>query len=327
MIGKLDCGGGLPNKSISIPLMQCFSAHGLLSCRIKDSTIVIAGFLTGVAHELVKNLVLKGVGTIVLLTWPTQEVSFDTPRLLFRGETRGEGASSSAHVSSSSESMGMIIKEQAHGLNPSVTLYHHHLTSAKEVISGGYLTKDMYNIGMFFLINETTYEGGARELGEACHKEAIPFQWLLTRTMQALLISDLGPSHVYEEERRHVDPETGEFTSEIETKTAAFISLDELWSKHRLTSTTTVGGDGCKMSKVRPTSFSSLFKEIQGQIETGTFFPTGDKVLNEVPAVNAIMGAIAAQEAIKVVTHKDLPIHNVVLFDGSTLGSTIISVS
>lgn len=277
-----------------------------------------------------KNLVLKGVGTIVLLTWPTQEMSFDTARLLFRdnSSSSSRGDSPLENLSSSFESMGKIIKEQAHGLNPSVALYHHHLASAREVISGGYLKKEKYAITMFFLINEATYEGNARELGEACRKAAIPFQWLLTRVMQALLLSDLGPLHVYEEERKRVDSETREVTSEIESKSLAFVSLSELWSKHRSAFAKTEGSDGCRISKARPVSFSSAFDEIQNQIEAGKFFQqTEGKVLNEVPAVNAIMGAIAAQEAIKVITHKDLPIHNVVLFDGSTLGSTIISVS
>lgn len=217
--------------------------------------------------------------------------------------------------------------EQARELNPSVTLRHHHLASVREAATDNYLASEIGPVSMFFLVNEATYEGAARALGEACRRMAIPFQWLLTRAMQALLISDLGPLHVYEEERKRVDPETRETVRETETKSIAFAPLSDLWSGHSAAAAKGRDGNKRKTSRALPAVFSPVFGEIQKQIEGGKFFLGDGSVLDEVPAVNAIMGAIAAQEAVKVITGKDLPIHNVVLFDGTTLDSTIISIS
>lgn len=296
-------------------------AHPLPWCRIRESTIVIAGFPSGIAHELVKNLALKGVGTIILLTWPMRGPSFDVSRLLFQGHDR------CGDPSPSPEEMAKTIIAHAHELNPSVALRHDHLTSIHEVTTGDYLTEGAGAISMFFLINEANYEASARRVGDACRRAAIPFQWLLTHAMQAVLISDLGPLHVYEEERGRVEPETGEVIRETTTKSVAFLQLSDLWRRHSTTVLAPESGSQRRPAKADPVSFSPVFREIQRQVEANEFLPGSGRVLDEVPAVNAIMGAIAAQEAVKVVTGKDLPIHNVVLFDGATLDSTIVSVS
>jgi len=53
----------------------------------------------------------------------------------------------------------------------------------------------------------------------------------------------------------------------------------------------------------------------------------GDMALvAEVAPVNAVMGAILSQEVVKVVTKRDLPICNILTFNGHTLEARIVEL-
>ena len=269
--------------------------------RIRQSTVVVAGHFTGVAQELVKNLVLKGVGRVLLLSWCNElPAGYSTEALLFPPE-RTAGALSNTVLAAA-------IIQQAGPMNPSVDLAHKHVDLANIESSVG-------EAAMLVLVNETRLDR-AVGLNGICRRLCIPFEWIVTRGMEALLINDLGSTHSYiEEVKKTVN---GETTTESTSHTLDFATLPQLWEAHRETGKTWTPPR--RATKSQPSSYSPKFAAWQDDLE---------RVQNveECAPVNAIMGAIAAQEVIKVATGRDRPIHNVVLFEGSTLDSTIVSIS
>jgi molybdopterin/thiamine biosynthesis adenylyltransferase len=257
---------------------------------------VVAGYFTGASQELVKNLVLKGVGRVVLLSWDEAALpTVGAPLLLF------PSPSGATNIQ-----LSEAIVEQATMMNPSVEVCREHVDFAKvESILDGAC--------MLVLVNEFSLEKSIR-LDEICRKLNVPFEWILTNGSDALFINDLHNYTYTEEKERMVD---GAPVNEMKNYTLNFPTLEELWMEHKLT------GQNWQPPKrsirSQPASYSQKFATWQDNLEVIT-------ELNECAPVNAIIGAISAQEVIKVATGRDRPIHNVVLFEGRTLQSTILSI-
>lgn len=262
----------------------------LFMYRIRNSTVMIAGLMTGVAHEIVKNLVLKGIGRLILITWDTDLLE-DGGMILF-----GSGGN---NVQTAER-----VIELAGPMNPTVDLSHHHLTSL------GGMKGLLDEVKMFILVNETRLSR-VFELNETCHSHDVPFQWLITQGMNATLVSDFGEHEFVIESKKVVD---GETVTQVAESKQQYCKIQELWETHLNTEPV------AKQRKAFPVKYSACFKDFQTNLQSGKI------VLREEAAVNSIIGAISSQETIKVVTKRDLPIHNVVMFDGNSLNSTILSI-
>jgi ubiquitin-like 1-activating enzyme E1 A len=263
--------------------------------KIKKGTVLIGGLFTGVTHEIIKNLVLKGIGEISLLTWQT-EFPFDTAPLLFPPS----GPPTNTNVAET-------IVSQATLMNPTVKLSHRHLDTLEN------LSQILTGHSMFILVNETSLTR-IFSIDAECRAMSVPFQYLLGLGFESLLINALSKEHEYiSEVKRVVD---GEQITESKQEKIAFCTMKEIWDTHLNTQK-----PSGKIRKALPGKYSERFKELQEIMVKGENVPISDQA-----AVNSIIGAISAQEVVKVVTGKDLPLHNVVLFDGRDLESTVLSL-
>lgn len=265
---------------------------------------MVAGRFTGVAHELVKNLVLKGVARIVLLCMQPEEQKIPAEGLLFASS---EGAAENGKVAKE-------VASAAGALNPAVELC---VASVAHVADAPSVVRDT---SMVFLVNEASLET-AVALDAICREEAVPFAWILTGGFEAMLINDFGARHEYREERRVLSGE-GTSTTETEERSIAFCSLRSLWDTHKEPAEAAAGGRKTR-SRASPAARSAVFREQQAAVEAGA--PFGGTRADVAP-LNAIVGGVGAQEAIKAMTGRDLPIHNVVLFDGRRLEASVVSV-
>lgn len=264
--------------------------------KIRNGQVIIGGQFTGVSHEIVKNLVLKGIGKIMLLTWgnesEAQSETLDTSSFLFRSE------------GSTNIDVARGIVSQASLMNPTVELVHRHLDSFdKEAISGH---------SMFILVNEKL-PLNIFQLDDICKKMAVPFQYILTQGIEALVINSFQDYQYTTEITTMVD---GEQVTKTTESTMEFTSIAELWRIHE----NTLPPSG-KVRRAIPGIHSQKFQNVQRAMNSSEGISIGDHA-----AVNSVIGAISAQEAIKVVTRKDMPLHNVLLFDGNTLESTVLSL-
>ena len=260
---------------------------------------MVAGYFTGVAQELVKNLVLKGVRRIILLLW--SEASLPTagnvvPLLLFPSS-----------LGATNIQLSEAIVEQAGLMNPSVEICREYVdfTKVESILNGA---------RMLVLVNELSLERSIH-LDGICRKLNIAFEWILTNGSDALLINDLHDYTFTEERERIVE---GETVNEMKNYTLNFPTIEALWIKHKVTGQTWQPPK--RSTRSQPASYSPKFATWQDDLEA-------INESSECAPVNAIVGAIAAQEVIKVVTGRDQPIHNVVLFEGQTLQTTIISIN
>ncbi|PJF17557.1 hypothetical protein PSACC_02671 [Paramicrosporidium saccamoebae] len=264
--------------------------------KIRNGQVVIGGQFTGVAHEIVKNLVLKGIGKIMLLTWgndsEAQSQTLDTSSFLFRPE------------GSTNLDIARGIVSQAALMNPTVELVHRHLDSFDEEAISGH--------SMFILVNEKV-PSNIFQLDDVCKKMSVPFQYILTQKIEALVINSFQDYKYTTEITTVVD---GEQVKKMTESSMEFASVSELWRVHE--NTPPPSG---RVRRATPGIYSQKFQNLQRAMISSEGINVGDHA-----AVNSVMGAISAQEAIKVVTRKDMPLHNVLLFDGSTLESTVLSI-
>lgn len=275
--------------------------------RIRKSTIYVGGRLTGVSHELVKNLALKGVGKIVLFSWPQCELPADyvAASVLFQVERAEDERLCNAK-------MGETMVRQAAALNPSVELSFVRLEDASELAR--HLNKD---VSILVLINERSPRA-AQAVDAMCRQVKVPFEWIITEDLQSMMINDFGDHYEYTNEvKKNVE---GETVTETSSHSLAYIPVAELWRKH---GEMAVPRNRNKR-KATVAAYSDQFRTWQSRLEEED---VANANIAENASVNAIVGAVSAQEVIKVVTGRDLPIHNVLLFNGDALESTIISIT
>lgn len=263
----------------------------------------MCGLLTGVAQELIKNLVLKGVAHVdmMLLSFLS---SVEVP-------TGGQLFASTLASPSDNEHIAQAVCDAARILNPTVDISFRMI----EQIERG----DLNEVSMLFLVGVADHMR-AGEINIVCRQAGVPFGWLLSNGFRALLFNDFGPSHTFIEERKKRE-ENGEESVERTEHSASFIPLAELWQKHQERMETYTAPR--RILKSIPLSCSSDLLAVQREMEESKCFGDGSR---ELPPVSAILGAMAAQEAVKAITAKDRPLGQVVLFDGRTLDSQIIEL-
>lgn len=278
--------------------------------------MAIVGPLTGVAHELIKNLVLKGVGHLQLVSWDGMpSLPHYRENVLFQ-------------LASDQESLTDVVISQSREMNPSVKITLVKLPSRESLrdwkVGEEDGDEDEEGASVVVLVNVADLEV-AKWLDVQAKKQKAALLWLLTRGMQVLQLSSLGENYQFEEEIKAVSSSEMALGSTIKLRRVRFLGIDELWSQHQENKALSLK----RRSKGQPLEYSPEFAQIQVEIEKGCFWieEVGNaKNFIEVAPVNAIMGAIATQEVVKVVTKRDLPLHNVVIFNGTDLSSMITSV-
>ena len=65
MIDKFGYGGLKLNKGVSIPFTACHAKHNDFGHRMRNATILVLT-IRGLATEVIKNIVLAGVGKLII---------------------------------------------------------------------------------------------------------------------------------------------------------------------------------------------------------------------------------------------------------------------
>lgn len=265
----------------------------------------MGGRLTGVCHELVKNLALKGFGRIVLVSWTSCDLTanYSTSSILFQADFGAEGPSNLK--------MAETIIQQAHPLNPTVEFSHVAMEDFSQLAD--HLEHDA---SIFVLVNERSPKV-ASSLNDLCRSCNVAFEWIVTENMQSMIINDFGNVYEYTKEiKKNVQDE---IITETTCHSLSFLPISQVWQRH--SGMEPVAG---RKRAATVACYSEQFRLWQTRLEASG--NDADITIVENASVNAIIGAIAAQEVVKGVTRKDMPIHNIVLFNGDSLDSTVISI-
>jgi len=327
MIGRSDCGGRrLSSGKCSFETRLKFKHF-----RIQSSKILVLGSMTSAAQELVKNLALKGVLAIVLVP----VVDLEAP---LSGHDSA-GSNTNLFRPAPGESVAEATARLASLLNPHVKISVSQACNSLESATADNIRRLISEEKPTFVVFATRHGEGVLSKNdlidshrlifasdEASLLAGAKFCWMHAERDVALLVNDFGPHHEF-------------FVKGGSPQTVGFSSLRETWDAHidKFEHGGYVEPKRLVKSVVYPAS--SAFLACQRAIETrqsmlSSFRPVdscdscdqSEETSRECPAVGAIVGGLVAQEVVKGVTGKDLPIQNVLLFDGLTLESSIIHV-
>lgn len=269
--------------------------------KIRDAKIAIVGPLTGAAHELIKNLVLKGIGHIELVSWEgMSNLPHRGESVLFKNQT-------------ADTNLTTIVIAQAREMN-SLVEFSSVTLSSRDALHNDW---DTNGITAMVVVNVVD-RGLVSWLDEKMSSRKGSLFWMLTDGMRATLISSLGEDYQFEEEVKS-NP-SGE-TASYRNRRIRFPNINQLWPEHREKKELVLK----RRSKALPMDYCPEFGDLQDCIDKGRLWKDDGQFV-EVAPVNAIIGAIVAQEIVKVTSRRDLPLHNVVMFNGEDLSSTVISV-
>lgn len=294
--------------------------------------MVVAGSVgSHVAQELVKNVVLKGVSSVLLVSLPTA------------GDSAGGDGDGGCIFprEAGDESDAAAVVRHARLLNPLVAvdvlaagdagvdvLAQHIAGAAQDTAAPCTVLAVVGHVGV----------AAAAVLDNACRaRGGCPFVWVVCDASVSFMFTDFGAHYVY--------------AAGGSSATLHFDSLADVWQTHhqraRDMQPAWEGGPRSRKGGA-VASVSPLLHAVQrvldadsSAIQTDAFdrqpgAPAcrggggGSDALprRQCPAVAAIMAGIVAQEAIKGITHKDMPIHNVALFDGRAIhASSVVSVA
>lgn len=272
--------------------------------------MVLIGSLTNASQEVIKNLALKGFSRIILMPLESN-YSCEAPLCRKANESQSFPEAIRNLVSQLNHRVEMkivpVVDKTPLGLGESV----------RNMLS-------MERPNFVILANaaqcplgDTNLLTFAFSVDAASRAVSASFCWIVTEGDVALMMSDFGASHSF-------------FSSGETEDCVSFPTIEEGWKNHeKVFKIETIKQRRISKSAVR--HHSALFLKIKNAIETkksliSAFRSDEDILVRECPAVGAIMGGILAQEVVKSVTRKDLPINNVLIFDGMSLESEVIKL-
>lgn len=297
-----------------MPASRIRAAHILVI--LGDGEGACDGSLAG---EIVKNVALQGVGAVTILTGGASDGAHRRFPAIFPVEARDGGPA---------DAIAALV-EGASLLNASVHIRHDVLGEVADAMAAIASASIVILLGGMALAD-------AVAINCQCRQAGTPFEWIQGGST-ALLINDFGSAYAYVEERKSIVDGQAVTTSREET--LSFPSLEDVWRANLarcMHDEQSSSGNKRRITKAVPQPFSHLLAEHQRHIEAsgllsrtkdGGTGPEGATSCAFAAPVAAIIGAVASQEAIKAITGRDRPIHNVVLFDGRRMDSAILSIA
>lgn len=245
--------------------------------------------LSGVGAEVCKNMILAGVNLTI----------YD------RNLVKKEDILTNFYLRDSSIGKNKALEcvERLRSLNPLVSV-----NILQEDISESNVKP--FNLVCCCYLPDTSVKNYLVEMNVSCRNAGVSFLLVFSQGLNGMLFSDLGQSFTY----------TKKVQGKVQSFTEKFSSLDNIFSLE-------LNSKNFPVSKRKriPELVFALFKFCNVKVEKNDDLYNFERVLDlekflinqiELAPVCAILGGVAAQEAVKIISSKDTPINNFFVFDG-----------
>lgn len=282
--------------------------------RLRQSKVLMLGF-TGTASEVAKILVLAGIDTLTIID--------DQP---FKDEDLSSNLFCRTPTTQEQKYRTMAAKDKLKSLNPLVKVEINNL-SVNSLDLNDFKDHDLVTLHEFIPIDKII------SINKFCRSHRIKFYLAVDFGFYGFVFNDLGPEFKFsfeqfggsgkaadEEEnqpkkkRRVKENQDGERHHKVET--LPYCSFEEMLSSFEDNSLN-VRKNPALFTAVAMVRFFDKHRQLpQKQDELPFKEPDYEHIKGSLSPVCAVVGGVAGQDMIRVLSNKDIPLYNTFSFDG-----------